>query len=91
MPWRKSIPIELTDYERTTLESTVRKAKSSQRDVFRANIILEAANGAGNKSIARKLKTTSLTVRNWRKQFTRGRLKGLKDQRRSGRPCVFSL
>lgn len=91
MPWPKSIPIELTDDERASLESTVRKAKSPQRDVFRAKIILAAAQGISNRSIAKQLDTDRLTVRSWRKRFARKRLQGLQDISRSGRPLTFSL
>lgn len=91
MPWPKSIPIELTDDERANLESTVRKAKSLQRDVFRAKIILAAARGISNRSIAKQLGTDRVTVRSWRKRFAGKRLKGLQDISRLGRPLTFSL
>ena len=91
MPWPKSTPIELTKNERTNLESIIRKAKSPQRDVFRARIILEAAKGTSNRAIAKILATTRSIVLEWRKRFTRHRLKGLRDYPRSGRPLTFSL
>lgn len=91
MPWAKSIPVELTEDERTKLESIVRKATALQRDVFRARIILEAARGASNRAIAQQLGSDRVTVRSWRKRFFRKRLKGLEDQPRSGRPLTFSL
>ena len=91
MPWAKSIPIELTDDEKTKLESIVRKATSQQRDVFRARIILEAAQGASNRTIAQKLDSDRVTVRTWRKRFFKQRLEGLQDHPRSGRPLTFSL
>lgn len=91
MPWAKSIPIELTEDERTKLESMVRKATASQRDVFRARIILEAACGASNREIAKKLDSDRVTVRTWRKRFFKKRLEGLEDQPRTGRPLTFSL
>ena len=91
MPWAKSIPIELTDDERTELESVVRKATAPQGAVFRARIILEAASGASNRAIAQKLGSDRVTVRTWRKRFFRKRLQGLEDCPRSGRPLTFSL
>jgi len=91
MPRQKSIPIELTNDERSKLESTLRKAKSEQRDVFRAQIILEASQGTSNRAIAKKLKTTRSIVLEWRKRFAQDRLKGLEDKPRSGRPSTFSL
>lgn len=91
MPWAKSIPIELTKDERTKLESIVRKATAPQRDAFRARIILEAACGASNREIAKKLDSDRVTVRTWRKRFFKKRLEGLDDHPRSGRPLTFSL
>ena len=91
MPWPKSIPIELTDHERANLESTVRKAKSLQRDVFRAKIILAAAQGISNRCIAKQLGSDRITIRSWRKRFAKKRLKGLQDLSRPGRPVTFSL
>ena len=81
MPWAKSIPIELTQHERTKLESIVRKATAPQRSVFRATIILEAASGSSNRSIAKKLGSTRTIIRTWRKRFIKKRLQALEDQR----------
>ena len=91
MSWPKSIPIELTQDERLTLQSTVARAKSLQRDVFRAKIILKAAQGISNRSIAKELRTIPKIVRIWRRRFIQYRLPGLQDQPRSGRPVTFSL
>ena len=91
MPLKKSISIALNKNERKKLESTVRKAKSPQRDVLRAKIILLAAEGKGNGEIAKELKCQRFTVRRWRKRFFKKRLKGLQDQVRSGRPLFFPL
>ena len=90
MPLKKSIPIKLEKDERKTLESTVRKAKSSQRDVIRAKIILLSAEGKGNGEIAKEVKCQRFTVRRWRKRFFKKRLKGLQDEKRTGRPTSFS-
>lgn len=91
MPWAESIPVELTDDERTELESLVRKATAPQRAVFRARIILEAAEGASNRAIAGKLGSGRVTVRSRRKRFFRKPLQALEDCPRSGRPLTFSL
>jgi transposase len=82
--------IEITKDERKKLESTVRKSKSAQRDVIRAKIILEAADGLGNRTIAGKLGMALNTVLEWRKRFAKERIKGLKDKDRTGRPTSFS-
>lgn len=91
MPWPKATPIELTDAERTKLESIVRKATAPQRSVFRAQIILKAAQGLGNRTIAKALNTIPKIVRIWRKRFGRKRIEALEDKPRSGRPLTFSL
>ena len=85
-----TIKIELTKDERKKLESIVRKSKSAQRDVIRAKIILEAANGLGNKPIASKLRIALNTVLEWRERFAKERIRGLQDKDRSGRPTTFS-
>lgn len=90
MVQRQSPPIELTTNEKTILQSIIRKAKSPQRDVFRARIILEAAQGTSNRAIAKKLATTRSIVLTWRKRFLKDRIDGLRDKPRSGRPCTFS-
>ena len=91
MAWLKSIPIELREEEKIKLHSLVRKAKSPQRQVLRAKIILQAAEGISNKSIAKELGTIPKIVRIWRKRFIQNRLQGLQDKSRSGRPSFFSL
>lgn len=90
MPLKKSIPIKLSEDEKKTLTSTIRKAKASQRDVLRTKIVLLAAEGKGNGDIAKELKCQRFTARRWRKRFFKKRLKGLQDEKRSGRPTTFS-
>ncbi|MBI5023570.1 MAG: helix-turn-helix domain-containing protein [Candidatus Omnitrophica bacterium] len=87
---KPNIKIKLTNNEYKTLESVVRKSKSAQRDVCRAKIILQAAKGLGNKTIARKPGIAVNTVLGWRERFAKERIKGLKDKDRSGRPATFS-
>ena len=42
---RQAIQIEVTERQRAILEEILRRSKSPQRDVRRASIILEAADG----------------------------------------------
>jgi len=58
--------IELTDRQRAELERIVRRTTSPQREVTRAKIILEAADGANNEQIARELGIHREKVRAWR-------------------------
>jgi hypothetical protein len=61
--------IELTDDERRQLESLVRRGTAEHRMVIRAQIVLAAADGEENLSIARCLGVAPHTVIKWRKRF----------------------
>jgi transposase len=60
------------------------------RVVFRAQIILLAAEGLRNDEIALRLNTRREVVSMWRKRFFQQRLDGLEERSRHGRPAVFS-
>lgn len=80
-------PIQLTDDVRGTLESWSRGRSSAARLVTRAKIVLLAAQGLQNKTIAERLQTTRPTVGHWRGQFARMGISGIeKDATRPGRP-----
>ena len=53
----------MTAQDRANLEAATRKATSPQRDVFRARIVLLAADGYNNTEIAKELDCTRKTVR----------------------------
>lgn len=76
--------IELSDQEREKLTLIAKRPKTSQRDALRARIILEAATGAKNRDIARKLGTSNITVGKWRRRFSEDGLDSLVDAPRSG-------
>ncbi|MHB8399673.1 MAG: helix-turn-helix domain-containing protein [Candidatus Limnocylindrales bacterium] len=82
--------IELTVDERERLERRVRRQTATQREVFRAQIVLLAASGLRNDEIAERLGTVRETVSRWRRRFFEERDEGLVDRPRSGRPGVFS-
>lgn len=90
LPGRKPPRIELSAQEQESLEKTVRSATAPQRDVIRAQIILQANRGLGNRQIARLLKRDEDTVGKWRQRFAEHGPKGLRDLPRSGRPRTFS-
>lgn len=90
MPRSSPYTIVLADEERHALESLARKYTSSYRDVIRAKIVLLAAEGLGNDSIASRLDMPRQIVSKWRKRFCLARLRGLEEQPRGGRKARFS-
>ena len=81
--------IELTDDERSWLESWVRRTTTEQRLSQRARMILEAAAGKTTKEIAASLHVRRATVSTWRTRFARHRMAGIVDAPRSGKPAVY--
>ena len=79
----------LSDPERVHLHTVVRRATSTRRDVFRAQIILDAAGGLSNEAIAARRQTRPATVSKWRNRFLARRLEGLGDAPRSGKPARY--
>ena len=87
---RHAITIILSSEERAILQRTVNSRKSQVRDVFRASIILLAAQRRSNTLIASALKTSVNTVSLWRCRFAEQRFKGLKDKPGRGRKRTYS-
>ncbi len=81
--------IVLSDEVRRRLEELVRRRTAEQRMVLRARIVLAAAGGEENASIASRLGVALNTVIKWRKRFYEEGLEGLPDRQRSGRPRSF--
>ena len=90
MPRQSPSAIELSDEERAELESRARKYTSPYADVLRAKIILLAAQGLSNDTIASRIDTSRQIVSKWRKRFFEQRMLGLEEQPRGGRPARFS-
>jgi hypothetical protein len=88
-PERVPYTIKLSGRERGTLEARARKYTLPYRDVFRAQIVLLAAQGLRNDEIARRLNSRREVISLWRKRFFEERLPGLEERPRSGRPDVF--
>ncbi len=81
--------IELSAEERDILESWVRKGTTEQRMVRRARMVLEAAAGKMTKEVAALLQVRPATVSKWRTRFAQGRVAGLADASRPGKPATY--
>ncbi len=91
MPRPPAAPLHVTDGERKELLQLSRHRSVPQSVALRAHIVLGAAAGAPNKSLARQLSTTLPTVLLWRRRYEADRLAGIiEDQPRSGRPKRIS-
>ncbi len=82
--------IELSGADRSRLEAVARKQTAERRQVLRAQIVLGAADGEENATIAPRLGVALNTVIKWRKRFVEEGMAGLEDRKRSGRPRSFS-
>ena len=74
---RRAPVIELNAEELTELQRTARSSRSSVREVFRARIVLLAAQGQENRAIAEQMDTRPDTVSKWRRRFAEQRMAGL--------------
>jgi FixJ family two-component response regulator len=90
MPRRVSVPIEITSDERRELQD-LRLRDAGKRSWVRAEIVLRAAGGQPNYSIAKELDISRNTVKHWRFRFARERLAGLKTRPIPGRPKMQLL
>lgn len=78
--------VTLTSLERRTLENWARSRVSSQAIGLRARIILARAEEPTDRAVADRLGISPQLVGRWRSRFLAGRLAGLADRPRSGRP-----
>lgn len=86
---RKAVAIVLSDAERSLLLRLIRSAKTAQRLVERARIVLAASEGRENQGIAAEFGYSQERVRKWRNRFSEFRFAGIEsDAPRSGRPAV---
>jgi transposase len=87
---RVAVALVLSEEERAVLERYVRRGTTAQRLSTRARIVLLCADGFENQQVARKLRTSTLTVGKWRRRFSLYRLDGLLDEMRPGTPRTIS-
>jgi transposase len=86
---RVAQPIELTESEIKTLSSWSRGRRTPARSMKRAKIVLMAAQGEQNKTIAEHLGIDPRQVSRWRQRFVQKRLAGIeKDLPRGGRKAT---
>jgi transposase len=90
-PGRRKADLVVTAAEREQLARWARRAKTSQVLALRAKIVLACADGKENKAVAAELRTTEHNVARWRGRFIAGRLAGLADEKRTGRPPSILL
>jgi putative transposase len=69
MPGPELPALELTGEERLALETLVRRHTAGQQLALRGRIILAAADGVNQSTIAAQLGTTINTVRYWRRRW----------------------
>jgi putative transposase len=83
-------PVELSEEVRTDLESIVNSRSLPHALVRRAKIILMAADGMNNTTIAEKLRLSNPTVGIWRKRFLDQGIMGLYEEPKPGTPRTVS-
>lgn len=92
MPRAPAPALPVTDEERRELLQVVGLRSVPQSVALRVKIVLGAADGVGNKVLARQLATSLPTVLMWRGRFQSEGLAGiLEDRPRSGRPKEITL
>jgi len=82
--------LSVTDEEREVLVRWSRRPKSPHSIAQRARIVLLAADGLSNNSVAERVDVNQATVVKWRKRFLARRLDGLVDEPRPGAPRSIS-
>lgn len=83
-------PVVLSDEERSVLAGWSRRRKTAQALALRSRIVLRCAEGATIGEVAREVGVSRNTVSKWRSRFVSGRLEGLSDESRPGRPRVIT-
>ncbi|MGO1549951.1 MAG: IS630 family transposase [Nesterenkonia sp.] len=68
-------PLAITETDREVLQKVARSTAAAHREVIRARVLLAAAEGAGNRTIAADHGVSAMTVRAWRSAFATEGLK----------------
>jgi len=91
MMWTVPDALKLTEEQRRTLSSWVAARNTPQKIVFRARIVLLAAEGNANRKIAQELGTSRPSVILWRRRFQQGGTAALtEDAPGRGRKAMIS-
>lgn len=69
-------PLDMTASQREVLEKVARSSSAAHREVLRARVLLDAADGVANTVIAGRHQVTAVTVRAWRAAFVADGLVG---------------
>ena len=86
---RPKMSLEITPGERTELEAVIASRSLPHGLVRRAQMVLWSEDGMPIREVARRLKVTAPAVTNWRKRFREGRISGLHDALKPGRPRSY--
>lgn len=82
-------PLAVSESERAALGSLARAGRTEQRIATRARIVLGAADGRPNRTLAEELGVSPMTIVLWRRRFDQQRLAGLGDAPRPGRAPTY--
>lgn len=85
---RKVIEIGIGDREE--LDRRVKSKKGSQREAFRARIVLYRGAGFSQREVARKMDTSQVSVSRWSRRYERMGIEGLLDRAGRGRKPTIS-
>jgi transposase len=83
-------PLSVNESDLEVLRALVRARTTEQRLVQRARIVLRAADGTPNRTIAAEIGVAPMTVLLWRERYARAGLAGLADEPRPGRPPTYT-
>jgi len=83
---RPKLSLQITATERVELQAVAASRSLPHGLVRRAQMVLWSEDGMPIREVARRLKVTPPAVTNWRKRFREGRISGLHDALKSGRP-----
>jgi transposase len=74
---RQRTALDVTPADRARLEAVAADRNSPQKHVWRAKVVLAAADGHGTAAIGRRAGLSRPSVRRWRERFAREGVAGL--------------